>query len=471
MAKFVQQPVLAVSRFSKLSLPGARNWLAIFPVLLGIALFVLMKGRREEPVPQEIAEVARPLRVIEVPEVALVPRVLGYGTAQAGDVWTAVAEVRGRVVYIHPELKPGAILQSGEQVLQIDPAEYELQIAQLLAEISETRSQQAQLSAEEDNLRASLKIEQASLKLAESDLSRLESLATSSSVTESEVERQQREVLSQRQAIQTLLNALNVLPAQRASLAATVKARNANLQRAELDLDHTSITAPFDCRLSELSLEVGQFLSAGEVLFEAHGIDVTEIEAQVPINQARNLINSNGQPLGHMDDAMKTMRQIFNVDVTVRLKSGDFQVSWPARFDRIREQLDLETRTIGIVVAVDKPYEGVIPGQRPPLAPGMFCEVEFRGQPRTGKIVIPRSAVRDGYVTLVNAENRLERRQVEIAFSQGDFTCVRSGLIPGETLVVSDPTPAVEGMLVVPTNDDETLQELIDVATGKEPVR
>ncbi len=448
-----------------------RRLLVIPPVLLGVGIFLLMKGKFAEPERQPIAEVARPLRVIEVPQVALVPRVMGYGVAQAGDVCSAVAAVKGRVVQVHPELKAGAIFRAGQQVLQVDPTEYELRIALLQAEIAELHSQQARLAAEEENFLASLEIERSSLFLAQRDLTRLESLADSSSVTESEVDRNRREVLAQQQSVQMLENSLNVLPAQRDSLVATLAAKEANLQLAQLDRKHTTIAAPFDCRVGNLNIEIGQFLSAGQVLFEAYGIHVTEVEAQIPINQVLTLLVPSTEPIDPTTVDMETMRRIFDIDVVVRVESGNFQVTWPARFDRVRAQLDTQTHTVRIVVAVDEPYANIIPGKRPPLAPGMFCEVQLRGKPRTGQIVIPRTALRDGHVYLVNDENRLERRPVEVAFSQGGLSCLSGGLQPGDRLVVSDPTPAVEGMLVEPLVDADAEHSLVAEATGEGPVR
>ena len=448
-----------------------RRLLVIPPVLLGVGIFLLMKGTFTPPERQPIAEVARPLRVIEVPQVALVPRVMGYGVAQAADVWSAVAEVKGRVVQVHPELKAGAIFRAGAQVLQVDPTEYALRIALLQAEIAELESQQARLTAEEENFQASLEIERSSLTLAQSDLARLESLTETSSVSQTEVDRKQREVLAQQQSVQSLVNSLNVLPAQRDSLSATLDAKEANLQLARLDLDHTTIAAPFDCRVGDLNIEIGQFLSTGQVLFEAYGIHVTEVEAQIPINQVLTLLVPSTEPIDPTTVDMETMRRIFDIDVVVRVESGNFQVTWPARFDRVREQLDTQTHTVRIVVAVDEPYENITPGKRPPLVPGMFCEVELRGKPRTGQIVIPRTALRNGYVYLVNDENRLERRPVEVAFSQGGISCLTGGLQPGDRLVVSDPTPAVEGMLVEPIPDVEAEQSLVAEATGEGPVR
>ena len=439
---------------------------------LGVGVFLLMKSKRSEPVPKPLDEVARSLRVIQVPQVPLVPRVVGYGIARSADRWSAVAEVKGRIVHVHPELKAGSIFKAGEVVLRINPAEYELRIAQLEAEIADITAQEERLNAEEQNLKASLKIEEDSLALAERDLKRLESLASGANVSESEVDSKKREVLAQRQSVQNIKNSLSVLPAQLDSLAASEKAKQASLDLAKLDLSYTTIVAPFDCRVGDLALEVGQFLAAGQSLFEADGIDVTEVEALIPINQARTLLSpSDAPPEGLTNLSMETIRKIFKVDVEVRMESGDFRATWKARFDRVREQVDPQTRTIRIVVSVDKPYEQAIPGERPPLAPGMFCEVELSGRTRTGRIVIPRTCLRGNRVYVINDKNRLESREVEVAFSQGGLACITSGISPGEKLVVSDPTPAVIGMLVDPVEDKATEQLLIAESQGEVPLQ
>ena len=173
-----------------------RRLLILPPVVIGaVVLGWLVRGRAELE-PHAPAEVTRALRVIEVPQVTLVPRVLGYGTARAGDIWKAVAEVKGRVVAVNRELKAGAVLRQGDEALRIDPAEYELLIVQLQADIAQVQAQQAEQTALEKNYQASLKIEEDSLALAQRDLARLRRLATSNSVTQSEIEKKQREELS-----------------------------------------------------------------------------------------------------------------------------------------------------------------------------------------------------------------------------------------------------------------------------------
>ena len=89
-----------------MSKPALFKRLLIIPgiVLGALVLFFLVKTR-QEPQRSEIQEVARPVRIITVPEIAIVPRALGYGVVQAGQTWQALAEVAGKIVEIHPQLK------------------------------------------------------------------------------------------------------------------------------------------------------------------------------------------------------------------------------------------------------------------------------------------------------------------------------------------------------------------------------
>jgi RND family efflux transporter MFP subunit len=286
----------------------------------------------------------------------------------------------------------------------------------------------------------------------------------------SAVEQQQRTVLTQQQSVQSLTNALNLTPSRRKAIQAAIAVKQAQLAQAQLDADKTVIAAPFDCRIGPVSIEVGQFLAAGQTLFEAHNVDLMEVEAHVAPRDVRNLLQrpDTGKILT-LD--METMRNVFKLDAVVRFGQGDMQAQWPARFARVRENLDPETRTLGIVVAIDDPYRRAAPGKQPPPLPGAFCEVELRAQKRIRKVIVPRTAVHDGHVYVVGAGNRLERRHVEVAFAQSDFVAIANGLNAEEIVVVSDPTPAVDGMLIEPVDDEILRQRLVAAATGQGDVR
>jgi hypothetical protein len=121
---------------------------------------------------------------------------------------------------------------------------------------------------------------------------------------------------------------------------------------------------------------------------------------------------------------------------------------------------------MGVVVAVDDPFEKVVPGQRPPLSKGMFVEVVLSAEPQRPMVVLPRAAVRDGRVLLADADDRLQRRPVEVAFSQDGVSALAAGVEPGERVVLSDLTPAVSGMRLRPEVDAAAAARLEALATG-----
>ena len=117
------------------------------------------------------------------------------------------------------------------------------------------------------------------------------------------------------------------------------------------------------------------------------------------------------------------------------------------------DTIDQRTRTLGVIVAVDQPYAKAKPGVRPALIKGMFVEVELRGKPRSGDLLVPRAALHgtsDGatMVYVVDDKSRLRRREIVIGLEQTDFVTVTSGLSEGDLLVTTDPVPAIDGMLL-----------------------
>ncbi|RLW70849.1 MAG: efflux transporter periplasmic adaptor subunit, partial [gamma proteobacterium symbiont of Stewartia floridana] len=146
-----------------------RKLLVIPPILFGIGILMVMVGNKQPPTTSEGGEPTKRVRVVEAPQLALTPVAEGYGTIQPARVWSAVAQVSGRIVELHPRLRNGEIITKESLLLKIDPVDYELNLAQVSAELAE-------LKVEENNVKASLSIEQRSLKIAERELQRITKL-------------------------------------------------------------------------------------------------------------------------------------------------------------------------------------------------------------------------------------------------------------------------------------------------------
>lgn len=446
-----------------------KKFLGVLPIILAVLVIFILFKAKTGPQKIESNETSRPMRVIQVPSVDLIPRVIGYGVAEPGDTWRAVAEVKGRVLEVHPDLKAGALVKEGIVLLKIDPTEYQLTVAGLIAGIDQVKADIAELQAQKENTDLSLEIEKRSLALAEQSLARKRSALKSRTISADDVDKEERNVLTQRQNVQNHQNALIVFPSRKKALEAKLAASQANLKQAQFDLSKTVIKAPFDCRIADVSLEPGQYVNGGQILFEAHGTAVAEIQAQILGDQLRHIVDQSPGPdlSAYADAGLEEMRKLKNLKAIVHLHSGDWNVSWAARFDRIRETIDPQTRAFNVIVAVDNPYEKVIVGKRPPLTRGLFCEVELQGQIRPNSVIIPRAALRNGTVYIVDAESRLQPVKVASAFTQGDLVVIASGLVGGETLVVSDPAPAMTGTLVTPIRDSSLEARLLAEANAE----
>lgn len=444
----------------------------IFPALLaGVLLFVVLVKTRKAPEQESVSERARAVRVITAPEIAVVPRAVGYGSVQPGQVWEAVAEVSGKVVSINPNLERGAILPSGAELLRIDGSEYKLARDRSAAKVRRILANLRELDQRERNVRRSLEVEESSLALSRRELDRKKRLQESGTISKSEFEQEEKSVLSQRNAVQNYRSTLELIPSERQALTADLESARSDLETARLDLEKTVIRAPFECRIAQVNVEISQFAQAGQVVVVADSIGQSEVPAQVPVAAFRNLLgNMNGSPIAGGID-MEALRKAIGLDAVVRLTFGGKPVEWQARFSRIAEQVDPKTRTVGVYVVVDNPYLQASPGKRPPLVKNMYCEVELRGRKRPARVVVPRSAVREGVVHVADADNRLQSRQVVVEYVQGGIAALASGVEAGERVIVSDVVPAIDGMLLSPVADAQALKALVAEATGEASVR
>lgn len=443
-----------------------RKWLFFVPLVAGIAILLLLTRQNAPPEQLETSVPGRVVRYIEAPLVAVIPRALGYGRARPVRVWDAVAEVGGRIVEIHPRLRKGALIEENELLVRIDPTEYELAVSQVQADILSTRAQLSEMAVKEANTRASLAIEEESLVLREAEVARKSVLVQKRTLSASDYEQEQRSLLGQRLQVQAQKNALNLLPAERGSLEAQLSRFQAQLDSVKLDLTRTEIRLPFRARISEVNVEEAQYVREGKVLAKADAIDKAEVEAQIPIARMRALLRSEKTlDFNRLDPGRLT--EELGVDARVWLRDPSGDVLWQGQFRRMSDTLDPDTRTVGVIVEVDRPYANVRPGERPPLVKGLFVEVDLRGPPRDDRLVIPRHALHDGRVYLVE-DGRLVIRHVELESVQPEYAIVAAGIEPGAPVVVSDLVPAIEGMRLEGQADADALARLIADAEAKD---
>lgn len=444
----------------------ARGLLVGLGLLLGIGLMAVFILTRQAP-QRDNTELAAPvMSVIEVKSLPFQVEARGHGIARPTQTWQAIANVPGRVVYKHARLDDGVLLPAETLLLEIDPSQYQLAEAEALGELASLAAEHAQLDMTVENTQRLLELEQQRLQLAEQELVRFQRLAKSGSVSQSRRDEEERAMLAQREKVHSLRNQLQLIPSSRQRLEAQIERANTRLEQARQDIKDTRFVAPFDLRLAAVDAELHQYVNAGQRLVQADGIATAEIVAQVPLTMLLQLMQSPKQSSVKTDALDLGDRLDFSViDAQVSLVAGA-SVQWPARVVRIARGLNPDTRAAQVVVEVDEPYRSASPPERPVLQPDMYVQVRLSAQLPEPRLVIPATAVHQGEVYLLDEQQRLQRRAVEVAFEQHDMAVISKGLSGGEILIIDDLTPAINGMRIKPVRDEAMEQWLQQRAMG-----
>ena len=202
--------------------------------------------------------------------------------------------------------------------------------------------------------RASLKIQNDLLEARQAEVDRLNTLRGSDAASRSELDLARATYLSQAQAVQNLQSALELYPSRKQTANAKIAVAKSRLEESARDLKRTQIAAPIDGLLSNVSLEVGQYLAPTQQIFDLLDVSSVEIEAQFSLSQLASLLprQRSEKPLENLSPDDLTADVLSQVSATVITRSGDLELRYPAKPIRISELVDAQTRTLGIVVEV-----------------------------------------------------------------------------------------------------------------------
>jgi hypothetical protein len=123
---------------------------------------------------------------------------------------------------------------------------------------------------------------------------------------------------------------------------------------------------------------------------------------------------------------------------------------------------------VNVIAQVDDPYAPGSDPRRPPLAVGMFVEAEIEGRIANEVVVLPRAVLRGrDQVLVVDDEDRLRIRTVEVLRSTTEHVVISEGLLAGERVILTSMEVATEGMRVqiatgAPLSEQRTLEPTPD---------
>ncbi len=446
-----------------------RGLLILPPVLIGVAVLVFVVTNRPAPARKAPEETALAVRVLTVQPLTLHPRVRGFGTVRPVRVWNAIAQVGGKVIFVHPNLKKGAIVPAGTEIITIAPDDYKLAIAQAEAAIRTAEAKLTELTVNESNTRKLLALEKDALQVARTDYERKKTLREKGTIPATVAEQALRAWLTQRKQVTSLENALRLFPVQKRELEAQLASYRSQLATARLNLKRTHVRMPFDGRISLVAVEVGQFVPVGKQLAAADAIAKAEVEGQFPLGRMREvfrLLTDLPDEVSLTSASAVELIRALGLAIEVRLETQGGPVVWKGRFARLSDTVDPKTRTMGVIGEIDDPYSHVAPGRRPPLTKGMFVRMDILTRPVGDVLIIPRAALHGDKLFLVSQENRLVIRPVTVAARLGDLLVIGSGLKPGDKVVLSEIVPALAGLRLAPKEDAATAKRIAEIAGG-----
>lgn len=353
---------------------------------LGMILLKRPPQKKELIVPTPL------VRVQKVQRQDLQMVVKGYGTVAPKTEVQIVPQVSGRVVDLSPNLVNGGFFEADEALITIDPRDYELAVESAQAQVARARTR--------------LDTEQAEAQVA-------------------------RQEWAQLNPGREPANALVFREPQIRQAQAELSAAEASLARARLDLERTVIKLPFAGRVMSESVDLSQYLNAGQQIAKVYATDTVQVVVPLEDRELQWFDVPNGDP-NKASDAL------------VLADFAGRQHEWKGRVVRTEGSIDPASRVVNVVVEVSNPFNTRKTDTA--LVPGMFVEVDILGRVSENVIKVPRYAAHNGNEVWVVNNDKLHIRPVEIIRRDRGYVYVRSGLDDAALIVTTPMDTVTDGM-------------------------
>jgi len=316
------------------------------------------------------------------------------GEVSAARAGSLVSEVAGSITNISPNFVVGGKFVKGEALVQVDPRDYEIALTLAQANYAQVNAVLAE--------------EKARAEQAASDWRKLGRKGKPS--------------------------ALTLRKPQLAAAVANLEGAQAQVQRAQLDLDRTRISALYDGQVSAKQVDLGQYVNKGSTLAQIHSTDAAEIRLPLTSNQLKFI------------DLQSAIATRLPLELNANVAGTD--ATWKATLART-EGIDAKTRQLYVVARVNTPNS-----LSNPLRLGQYVEATVTGKTLNNVFVVPRAALReDKKVLLVDELGTLQSRDVVVEWKDSEVAVISDGLKSGDILNLTSLGSVTNGTRVSATID------------------
>ncbi|UCE02104.1 MAG: HlyD family efflux transporter periplasmic adaptor subunit [Candidatus Latescibacterota bacterium] len=212
--------------------------------------------------------------------------------------------------------------------------------------------------------------------------------------------------------------------------------------------------APFLGRVREKLVDVGQSVVPGQPLAHVYAIDYAEVRLPVPDEDLAFV----DLPMTHRREAAAGAREAMEdprprVILRTRFAGGTYE--WHGHVVRTEGEIDPQSRMVHVVAQVENPYGRREDPNHPPLAAGLFVHADIMGHLAADVVVVPRAAMRGrDELLVIDEEERIRFRHVEVLRSERERVLIRGGLREGERVCLSPLEAVTDGMRVRATETE-----------------
>ena len=343
------------------------------------------------------------------------------------------ADIRAQVTgyLLRQDYKEGSFVRKGQLLFQIDPRPFEAAVVQASGQYEQAKAQLSQAQAGLTTAESNLTTTEATQLRTQLDENRYTPLYAEHAATKQDLDNARQNNRGQVAQVAASKAQVETARAQVEAARAGVVAAQGALENARVNLDFTHLTSLIDGIAGVATVQVGNLVSSSSGA-------VTSVSTVDPIRDNFTVSEQEYLSLARADAFRRLEVKLILADGTVYEKPGRF---WFAN-----RQVDQNTGAIQLT--------SLFPNPRNILRPGQYGKSRAVIGIDKNALLVPQPAVTEvqgSYqVYVIGHDNRVTGRPVKVGERVGMMWVIKTGLIPGEQVVVQGQQALRTGMLVSP---------------------
>ena len=380
------------------------------------------------------------------------------GEASSRRVVSIGTEVEGKI--LRRLKRSGNFVREGDLLYEVDSSRYALDVRRLDAQLRQADAELCAIDVEIKNTEALLELAEKDAAIQSRQVMRLTDLRAQQATDDVTLEAAQVRELTAQNTVQTLRNSIASFRQQEKTKTAAKDLVQAQLERAELDVERCQIKATVTGRIADDLVEEGDFVKQGQILVRISDNSQMEVKCFLKPDEALAILTQSGredlEPIHEevrVDDPVSFPR----VPCVVSFEFGEYVFEWDGFIDRLEGTgIDRETRTVPCRVVVPQPNQLRLSEsddskskiEFKSLLSGMFVKVTM--PMKTGPLVeLPLSAIRQGSQVWVREDDELLVHRVKVVHVNGDRARIEEDPVAAGDRVVVSPLVSVKNNMKV----------------------